>query len=222
MDAETWSDEFDSEIEESGIRDTWKLFVDDDLQSQEKGLRYAQHTFGRFRCSLCRRSWNSAEVHVLFLMNLNKYMKQGTVRMRIFKQECKKCKFPLLEKPEVSLENVSRIIRNVCSRIQQVFYGQKRVNPDLKPELYSNNMEGPHDKEHCEACRLHICKWQTMTAKIQPEIEESPSTPHQSRGSFTDRLPRAPAQPQRETSTGELVVSIIVGLGALTLWLLKR
>ncbi|KAM4040208.1 receptor-transporting protein 3-like [Anomaloglossus baeobatrachus] len=192
MDAETWEEEFNDEIEERGVPGHWVLYEDESLGTQEKGARYTQRTFARFQCSKCTRWWNSAEVHVLFFMTLNRALKQGTVKMRIFRQECKKCNFPKLEKPKISLENITRITKNLVNRILQVFYGQKNAKQDLKPEVYSNDMDGPHDKEHCEACKLRICKWQVVATNKQPVVggystqkepaQKSKSKQHQSDG----------------------------------------
>ncbi|XP_075058427.1 receptor-transporting protein 3-like [Mixophyes fleayi] len=190
MDAGLWADEFDSEIEESQVLDNWKLHVDEDLQIQMGWLRYTQRSYGKFRCSRCRRSWKSAEIHVLFLMNLNKVLRQGTVRMRIFKQECKKCIFPVMEKAEISHENIKRIIINLANRIQQVFYGQRERSQNLKPEVYGSDMEGPHDKEHCEGCKLQICGWQIVTPKGQAD-----------KGKDTQSKPKGQADKGKETQS---------------------
>ncbi|XP_073445485.1 receptor-transporting protein 3-like [Dendrobates tinctorius] len=168
MDA--WKEEFNYEIQERRVPGYWVLCEDEGLGVQEKGAKYTQRTFARFKCSGCKRWWNSAEVHVLFFMNLNRALKQGTVKMRIFRQECKKCSIPKLEKPEISHENIIRITRNLVNRIMQVFYGEKKAKQELKPEVYSNDMEGPHDKEHCEACKLMVCKWQIMATKDQTVV----------------------------------------------------
>ncbi|XP_075122792.1 receptor-transporting protein 4-like [Leptodactylus fuscus] len=167
MEAETWEEEFYNEIEERGVPGDWEFYEDENLCMEERGAKYTQRTFGRFRCSGCKRRWNSAEVHVLFLISLNKYTQQGTVKMRIFRQECKKCSFPELEEPEISYENVTRIIKNLVNRILLVFYGAKKAQGDLKPEVYSKDMEGPHDKEHCEACKMMICRWQVVATNNQ-------------------------------------------------------
>ncbi|XP_075720205.1 receptor-transporting protein 3-like [Rhinoderma darwinii] len=171
MDAETWEDEFSREIKERRVPGVWVLHEDEGLQMKEKGAQFRQRTFGRFRCSCCKRWWNSAEVHVLFFLNLNRTQKHGTVKMRIFRQECKKCNIPKLEKPKISPENILRITKNIVNRIMQVFYGEKKAKQDLKPEVYSKDMEGPHDKEHCEACKLRICNWQIEAYKKQSDIK---------------------------------------------------
>lgn len=173
MAAEIWEDEFYYEIEERRVPGAWTLYEDESLHMEEKGAKYTQRTFARFKCSGCTRWWNSAEVHVLFFMNLNRKLKQGTIKMKIFRQECKKCSFPKWEMPEISHENIVRITTNLVNRILQVFYGKKKAKQDLKPEVYSQSMEGPHDKEHCEACKLMICEWQTVATKKPPAVTNS-------------------------------------------------
>ncbi|XP_056419537.1 receptor-transporting protein 3-like [Hyla sarda] len=172
---ELWEDEFYNEIEERGVPDDWEFYEDVDLDMQERGAKYTQHTFARFKCSSCKRWWNSAEVHVVFFMTLNRSLQQGTVRMRIFRQECKQCSVPELETPEISHENIIRIIKNLVNRIPQVFYGERKLKQDFKPEIYGKDREGPHDKEHCEACKLMICNW-TVVTKKQPAVQSSSAT----------------------------------------------
>ncbi|XP_040284330.1 receptor-transporting protein 3-like isoform X2 [Bufo bufo] len=173
MDVETWEDEFYDEMEMEGVPNEWEFCIDDALQMQEKGAKYTQRTFGRFRCSRCKRWWNSAEIHVLFFISLNRHLQQGTVKMRIFKQECKRCTSPKMEQPEISHENIKRITKNLVNRIVLVFYGGKKAKQDLKPEVYGREMEGPHDKEHCEACKLGVCRWQIVATKTQSEVRGS-------------------------------------------------
>ncbi|XP_066458380.1 receptor-transporting protein 3-like [Eleutherodactylus coqui] len=202
MDAKSWKDEFYNEIEERGVRGHWELYGDDNLNTQERGAQYTQRTFGRFQCSGCKRWWNSAEVHVLFFMTLNKPLRQGTVKMRIFRQECKRCSFPKLEKPEISHENIIRITKNLVNRILQVFYGEMKLKQNLKPEVYSKDMEGPHDKEHCEACKLQICKWSMVTTKQQLTVK----------GSFAQKnavyTPKTPTKAEQSWTAGKTSPSV--------------
>uniref|UniRef100_A0A803KIS1 SH3 domain-binding protein 5-like n=1 Tax=Xenopus tropicalis TaxID=8364 RepID=A0A803KIS1_XENTR len=120
-----------------------------------------------FRCSLCSRWWNSAEIHVLFLMKLDRTMRRGTVNMQIFRQECKKCTAAVMEKPEISQENIRIIIGNLVNRIQRKFYSPNSWDLDEKPVLYSERREGPHNKEHCEACKQNVCRWQVLEMKTE-------------------------------------------------------
>ncbi|XP_018117940.1 receptor-transporting protein 3 [Xenopus laevis] len=167
MAVEIWRDVFQDRIEELLVPHVWNLTVDTSLQKQPGWLQYTQCTFGRFRCSLCTRWWNSAEIHVLFLMKLDRTMRRGTVNMRIFRQECKKCTSAVMEKPEISLENITIIIGNLVKRIQSKFYSLNIRNEDAKPAVYSERREGPHNKEHCEACKQNVCRWLVSEVKAE-------------------------------------------------------
>ncbi|XP_069830532.1 receptor-transporting protein 3-like [Dendropsophus ebraccatus] len=247
MEEHIWKEEFDNEIQERGVPGKWDLYQDERLHMQEIGAKYQQRTFGRFCCSGCKRWWNSAEVHVLFFMNLNRSLKQGTVKMRVFKQECKKCSFPKMEKPEISDENITRITKNLVNHILQVFYGQKKVTQDWRPEVYSNDMDGPHDREHCEACRMGICKW-IVTTKNPPTVTsipaQNPNPTYTGLGAASQSTATYPAhaanvrypsaypksEPQKTTASspaarGEdsnILGAIVAGIGALVLWYLRK
>ncbi|XP_069829584.1 receptor-transporting protein 3-like [Dendropsophus ebraccatus] len=242
MDEYVWEEEFDYEIEERGVPGQWVLYEDEQLHMQERGVKYQQRTFGRFCCSGCKRWWNSAEVHVLFFMNLNRSLEQGTVKMRIFRQECRKCSFPKLEEPEISDENITRITKNLVNHILQVFYGQKKVTQDWRPEVYSNDMIGPHDREHCEACRMGICKW-VVTTENSPTVTsipaQNPNSTYTGHGAASVSTATYPAHdanvrypsayptsepgnttassPEGGGGVSALLVAIVAGIGALVL-----
>ncbi|KAE8603653.1 hypothetical protein XENTR_v10014405 [Xenopus tropicalis] len=167
MAVEIWRDAFQDKIEELLLPHVWNLTVNTNLQKQPGWLQYTQCTYGRFRCSLCSRWWNSAEIHVLFLMKLDRTMRRGTVNMQIFRQECKKCTAAVMEKPEISQENIRIIIGNLVNRIQRKFYSPNSWDLDEKPVLYSERREGPHNKEHCEACKQNVCRWQVLEMKTE-------------------------------------------------------
>ncbi|KAM4694333.1 receptor-transporting protein 3-like [Discoglossus pictus] len=163
MDEAVWRRAFDSEIEELGVHDEWNFSMDRNLQQQQRDwLQYTQCTFARFTCSHCGRWWNSAEVHVLFFFKLDRQMSCGTVKMRIFRQECKRCNSAVMENPEISHENIKRVLSNMVKRIQSKFYRQDSEHQDMKSVIYSNKMEGPHDQAHCEACKQKVCQWQML------------------------------------------------------------
>ncbi|XP_056421449.1 receptor-transporting protein 4-like [Hyla sarda] len=159
----TWIEKFADEIEESEVPDTWSLNVDTNLQKNTNAKYFSQNTFGSFQCFYCKRKWNSSKVFILFRMVLNKYQKYGIVTMRIFKQGCQSCGSNTMQEPIISYENGKRVISNVVSHIQKVFYGKRNVNDDYPPNSYGKQ-EGPHDKEHCEACKFNLCDSQQTTS----------------------------------------------------------
>ncbi|KAM8953090.1 receptor-transporting protein 3-like [Pelodytes ibericus] len=150
-----WQNIFNNEMED--VPDLWRLIEDPDLTKEKKGwLCYTQNTCGRFRCSLCTRGWTSKEVCVLFLLQLNKFTRHGTVNMRIFRQECSRCHFPDMENPDLSCENIKRTIHNLIGKIQKTFYQKANVDNEQKAILYGNS-DGPHEQDHCEACKNGLC-----------------------------------------------------------------
>ncbi|XP_018417078.1 PREDICTED: receptor-transporting protein 2-like [Nanorana parkeri] len=169
MSVSAWKEEFFNKIKESEITDEWKLIVDENLLKGDRGLYYTQHTFGGFNCSKCRHHWKSSKVYILFLMNLNNTSKRGTVKMRIFRQECKTCSDDLFENATITHENIQRVVKNVVTKIQTKFYKQYDPNEDLKP-VSSGRSEGPHDKEHCEACKYNLCDWQVQPGENQEDL----------------------------------------------------
>ncbi|KAM3930930.1 receptor-transporting protein 3-like [Leptodactylus fuscus] len=174
MEESTWKNIFENELEDQGINHVWSLCVDEHLKAQQGYLQYTQCTFARFHCSHCSRWWNSAQVHILFLIKSDRRSRGGAVKMRIFKQECRRCNVSILQKPEITHENMKRVISNLVSKIQSMTYGQNNKNPPLNPIIYSNDVEGPHEKKHCEACKLKVCPWniehgeKIMVANPQP------------------------------------------------------
>ncbi|XP_040284332.1 receptor-transporting protein 4-like [Bufo bufo] len=157
MNSITWYEEFDNEIDEAEVPGRWNLVVDEDLLKQANARYFDQKTFGSFCCLRCNRTWFSSKVFILFRM------KRGEVTMRIFKQECQKCKRPKMQEPSISDENVKIVISNVVNHIQRVFYGEERVNDDRPPNIH-NKLDGPHDEAHCEACKYNLCDRQTKGA----------------------------------------------------------
>lgn len=170
MGVAVWKEEFVNKITEADIKDEWKLVVDENLLKGDRGLYYTQNTFAGFNCSKCRHHWKSSKVYILFLMNQNKIFKQGTVKMRIFRQECKTCTADVFEIPKITQENMKRVVNNVVTKIQKKFYSMHDPNEDLKPESFGRS-EGPHDKEHCEACKYNLCGWQVQPGEYQKELE---------------------------------------------------
>lgn len=172
MEEHRWQNLFENEIQDQEINHVWSFMVDEHLLKEQGYLQYTQSTFARFQCSHCSRWWNSAKVHILFLIRWDRTYRRGTVKMRIFKQKCRRCYSSVLENPEITKENVNRVISNLVSKIQSMVYGQKNTRPPLSPVIYSDDLEGPHEKEHCEACKMQVCPWnaehQEKTAKPQP------------------------------------------------------
>ncbi|XP_031459619.1 receptor-transporting protein 3-like [Phasianus colchicus] len=107
---------------------------------------------GRFQCSQCLYKWSSAKVHILF------HMCYGMVLMRIFRQACRQCHDPQLEEPIFSLENIERLLHNVVLKILEDFYNVPMQSADLLEVVVDGcRASGPHDRTHCEGCKLGVC-----------------------------------------------------------------
>ncbi|XP_051846985.1 receptor-transporting protein 3-like [Antechinus flavipes] len=117
-DMDLWEQTFQRIIREKKPHHRWKLKVDNNLEV--KSLRpgwkqYTQKGLARFRCSLCGRSWVSAQVLILFWMCLKE--PYGRVKMRVFGQRCQKCSRALFEEPEFSPEGVEKVLGCLVVRI---------------------------------------------------------------------------------------------------------
>ncbi|XP_073445480.1 receptor-transporting protein 3-like [Dendrobates tinctorius] len=154
----------------------WSFCVDEHLQVQQGYLQYTQRTFARFQCSHCCRWWNSAQVHILFLIRLDAKSRCGTVKMKIFRQRCRRCNVSTFEKAEISEGNSKRVIINLISKIQSKFYERKNTRPPLEPEVYSDVVEGPHEKKYCEACKMQVCHWNTVSEDKTMTVMSKPET----------------------------------------------
>ncbi|XP_063772575.1 receptor-transporting protein 3-like [Pseudophryne corroboree] len=163
----TWNTLFENELEDQGIPHEWSFSAEDNLKAQQGYLQNTQCTFARFQCSRCARWWKSAKVHILFLIRRDRQSRRGTVRMRIFKQKCRRCTFAVWEKAEIPEENIKRVISNLVSKIHQMVYMRNSGKALLPPLIDSDDIEGPHDVEHCEACKENACQWQAGEGDIR-------------------------------------------------------
>ncbi|CAH2247998.1 Hypothetical predicted protein [Pelobates cultripes] len=146
-------------MEETEISDCWHIIEDADLKKESGWLCYEQKTFASFTCSGCNHHWSSGVVCIMFLMLKNKKQRSGTVKMRIFRQQCRRCSFSLMEKPIITSENIRRTISNLVMKIERAFYQKNNVCVEFKP-VSTGKSDGPHDKMRCEGCKLGFCEVQ--------------------------------------------------------------
>ncbi|XP_035168037.1 receptor-transporting protein 3-like [Oxyura jamaicensis] len=151
----TWQKIFAQKVADMHVKEPWTLQEDDSLQvhSPKPGRReYLQNrAAGRFQCSQCLHEWSSAKVHILF------HMRRGKVRMRIFRQACRRCLSPQLEEPTFSQENLERILHNLVLQILKDFYKVPVQPSDLLEVVVDTKLAGPHDSSRCEGCQLGVC-----------------------------------------------------------------
>ncbi|XP_007234066.3 receptor-transporting protein 3-like [Astyanax mexicanus] len=156
--AEQWNTAFQnwaSELE----GDEWTLELDDSIvpdKPQKGWFQYIRKAFAQFRCSLCKRSWPSKRVQVVFHFTLNSSLHRGTVKVRGFKQKCRRCTTAQMEAPSFLSENIDILLEKLMERIRIRCYKEER--PETNKNLYfKGRVEGPHEAQHCEACLKGFC-----------------------------------------------------------------
>ncbi|XP_074010102.1 receptor-transporting protein 3-like [Numenius arquata] len=155
----TWQDIFAEKIADAHLTEPWMLQEDDTLQVHvlEPGWKeFVQRcALGRFRCSQCLQEWSSAKVHILF--HMCRFQGQGMVRMRAFRQACRRCPDPQLEEAEFNHETVERLLHNLVLKILQYFYHVSVQPSDLLEVVVDAPVAGPHNSDRCEGCQLGVC-----------------------------------------------------------------
>ncbi|XP_062252379.1 receptor-transporting protein 3-like [Platichthys flesus] len=156
MDLEEWRSTF--KIEADGLLhgDTWNLEFDSSIHPEhpQPGWKeYIRKTSARFQCSLCRRGWPSNRVMVYFHMQLEG--STGTVKVKRFRQNCKRCHNAPMVDPIVEPENITILMKNLVKKIRIKCY-----NEDLDQGNYNYTkieVKSPHEPAHCEGCIQGFC-----------------------------------------------------------------
>ncbi|XP_029473204.1 receptor-transporting protein 2-like [Rhinatrema bivittatum] len=158
MDLYIWNSILEDKLKKKGLNDPWTLALDDSIQPNQGWKRYTLQIFGRFRCSGCSRTWASAKIQILFHMKLETMPeRRGWVKMRVFKQECKKCSGATFEEPEFLSENIEVALEKLVNRIQEKCYRDLSGKSTTSAFIYTGIQDGPHESAHCEACHLGLC-----------------------------------------------------------------
>ncbi|XP_036971586.1 receptor-transporting protein 3-like [Acanthopagrus latus] len=157
-----WTTIFEDKVALFKRGHSWRLEFDGNLvpKSPKRGWKeYIRNTCAWFRCRKCGRSWPSNRVMVVFHMCL--IGREGVVKVRRFRQNCKKCPSAPMEKPKILPENIDILMDNLVKKIRIKCYGE-RLDGGFRPP---QNLEvrSPHEPAHCEACQLGICERNTAT-----------------------------------------------------------
>lgn len=127
----------------------------------------------RFQCSQCHHAWQSAQVHVLFHIHLDRRQREGQVKMKIFRQECKKCLLVVLEEPQFSPRHVKRVLDSLGRKIRQKCYGEA-AHPNSVPTIVAGDpTKGSHDST---CCGLGVCSMKHETQMLPDVIVGSTCT----------------------------------------------
>uniref|UniRef100_A0A673LM33 Receptor-transporting protein 2-like n=2 Tax=Sinocyclocheilus rhinocerous TaxID=307959 RepID=A0A673LM33_9TELE len=139
---DTWNIETDQTIVENSLAPNWH--------------QYISGSFADFRCSLCRRTWGSSRVQVVFHFHLNTASRQGIFTLRCYKQECRTCNEAQWEDPNFPVENIDVLVERLVKKIRRKCYGED-LGQTNRSSVFGGRFNGPHESAHCEACRLGIC-----------------------------------------------------------------
>ncbi|KAJ7324643.1 hypothetical protein JRQ81_017663 [Phrynocephalus forsythii] len=154
-----WRDVFEKQIQQVKPGDAWRLTMDQNLKFHcpSGWKRYLQeHAFASFRCSWCLHRWSSHQVVILFHMGWEPHRRQGSVKMRLFRQQCHKCGSGKYEEPHVTEGAVESILKDLIVAIRRKCYGEQVEEHELREVI--THAGGPHRREYCEACSLGIHK----------------------------------------------------------------
>ncbi|XP_034534702.1 receptor-transporting protein 3-like isoform X2 [Notolabrus celidotus] len=154
---QTWIDIFESKTSDLREGDSWCLEFDKSLDPERPDpgwQKYIRNTSARFRCSKCGRTWPSNQVKVVFHMQLREG--RGVVKVRCFRQNCKKCHGAPMEKPQIDSENIDILLENLVKKIRIKCYHEDMGPSERRFEHVEVN--NPHEPSHCEACLMGICK----------------------------------------------------------------
>jgi hypothetical protein len=83
----------------------------------------------------------------------------GTVNMRFFGQQCKRCSRTngYYVDPEFDDDSIRLILEKLYERIGWFCYDKARPPRKETGDNRPNKIQGPHEKSLCEACRLGHC-----------------------------------------------------------------
>ncbi|XP_056615441.1 receptor-transporting protein 2-like [Triplophysa dalaica] len=143
--------------------DSWDVVFDDSITQHNTAsgwYHYISGSFAGFSCSLCRRTWASKRVQVIFHFYLNSASNQGTIKVRRFKQKCKRCTGARMEDPNFSVENIDVLVERLVTKIRVRCY-LEYLGESNRPSRFSGRMNGPHETMHCEACQNGVCSQAT-------------------------------------------------------------
>ncbi|KAK6320665.1 hypothetical protein J4Q44_G00097720 [Coregonus suidteri] len=160
MALQEWASVLQDTIEEHDIEDTWSIEFDDAIVPDHPAggwQQYISGAFARFMCSKCKRAWPSKRVLVVFHMRLLAVENKGMVKVKRFRQKCKKCVPSQMEEPHFKAENIEVLLEKLVEKILVKCYDK---DPGEKNSSFhfDGRIDGPHEAAHCEACQHGICR----------------------------------------------------------------
>ncbi|XP_065115523.1 receptor-transporting protein 3-like [Paramisgurnus dabryanus] len=139
--------------------DTWQVIFDETITPNNTAhgwYHYISGSFASFKCSLCKRSWVSKRVQVVFHFYLNAGSNEGTIKVRRFKQKCRRCTGARMEDPNFAVENIDVLVERLVGKIRMRCY-RENLGETNRSSKFEGKVNGPHEKSHCEACQGGFC-----------------------------------------------------------------
>lgn len=97
---------------------------------------------------------------------------RGTVQIRFFGQECKKCSRKRCQYVDPEFDKVW--IRSALERFYQIiavcFYGKKEPKSVKPKKVKEYDTKGPHETKLCEACRMGCCSQQLRRKTYKKQL----------------------------------------------------
>ncbi|CAF0962114.1 unnamed protein product [Adineta ricciae] len=157
-----WRDVFDDIFQD--YSDTWSL---NQAHRNDKNLFnrlqtqncLTQTRYAGFHCPKCSHYWTSARAKV-DLYYPKSHQSLGQVKLRLYGQECLKCsrKMVYYVDPIFSIDVIQIILEKLHERVGWFCYGKERPEKTVTDTSDRGRvMNGPHEKELCEACKMGRC-----------------------------------------------------------------
>ncbi len=95
-------------------------------------------------------------MQVVFHFHLNTARNQGTIKVRRFKQKCRRCTQAQWEDPNFPVDNIDVLIERLVRNIRKKCY-REDLGETNRSSVFNGRVNGPHEIAHCEACHKGIC-----------------------------------------------------------------
>jgi hypothetical protein len=122
----------------------------------------------RFLCKDCGNAWTSMKGRVVFWISL--HGQAGLVQFKLYGQRCQKCNTSNYENAMWYPEEVVKVIKNVYSRVGQMFYGLP--TPQHITERRVGRPRTQHNSAYCQACAEGICNERNDANKQQAAVSK--------------------------------------------------
>ncbi|XP_035232237.1 receptor-transporting protein 3-like [Stegodyphus dumicola] len=109
----------------------------------------------RFCCEDCGHGWTSMKGRVAFWFILNPSSGEGMVCLKLYGQQCDRCKTGNYEPAMWYPEEVLKVLVNIYNRVGQVYYGFQQA--PYHRARRAGKPRTPHNSDLCQACKDGVC-----------------------------------------------------------------